>query len=377
MVSLRLVLIASFLLMGLATCSGCSPFYVIRSGWEEVKILYKRQEIEALVQDEQIDTSLKAKLRLVMEARAFASELGLEPGGSYSQYSDVGREVLLWVLTGAKKTALEPVTWWFPIVGRIPYKGFFDKESALEEAKDLKDEGYDVYLRTSPAFSTLGWFDDPLLSTLIAFDEVSLVDTVIHEIVHNTIWIKGHADFNETLANFIGAMGAKEFFLKKFGENSEQTQQALDRWHDELLFADFISKLKGDLEKLYNSLGDAKARAMLSESPTFELAEEVITEADILSRRKAIFAQAIVSWQDSSYKLRSERYKNAVGNLNNAVILALETYLKNTHLFDELYTKHGRSIKQSISFLKENEDRLSSSENPFDVLKSTIEENGG
>src|SRR5262249_54103375 len=153
------------------------------------------------------------KLRLVLEARQFAAEsIGLRAKESFTTYSALDRDTLVLVLSGAYRDRLVPKTWWFPIVGSVPYKGFFDFNAARAAAKALGAEGFDVYLRPSAAFSTLGWFNDPLLSTSLRADSIDLVDTVIHELTHNTFYASDQAVFNESFANFVGARGSAWFY---------------------------------------------------------------------------------------------------------------------------------------------------------------------
>src|SRR5690606_4806050 len=140
---------------------------------------------------------VRRKLELVLQARAFAdSQLGLAVGESYTTYSWVDSDTLLMVLSAARKDRFVPYTWWFPIVGRVPYKGFFNFNEAYQEARELEAEGYDTHVRPSAAFSTLGWFNDPVLNTVLRYDDVSLVSTVVHEILHNSIFVPGKVGFN-------------------------------------------------------------------------------------------------------------------------------------------------------------------------------------
>lgn len=316
--------------------SACSPAYVMRAGWEESQILFGREPIEDLLDSDETPPEQKRKFQLVLDARSYAKQLGLKPGGSFTKYSDVEREVLLWVLSGSSPVEFNAVTWWFPIVGRIPYKGFFDKEDALEAAKELEEDGFDFFLRPSPAFSTLGWFDDPLLSTVLVFNDVALVNTVIHEILHNTIWIKGSAPFNETLANFVGTVGASEFYELQDHANAELAQTARDQWSDELVFAEFLQKTKIVLENLYKQgRGD-----------------EPLSRRQILDQRQILFKQIAKDWETLRSSLRSANYRAAQIKLNNASIVAYRIYLTKPELFDAHFKACGSDLKTFIASMK-------------------------
>ena len=137
-----------------------------------------------------------------------------------------------------------PYTWWFPIVGRVPYKGFFDPEDAFAQARELERKGYDTHVRPSAAFSTLGWFNDPLLSTVLSRGDVSLASTVIHEVTHNTIFIPGQVAFNESMATFVGDVGAAEYFCTLEGEDGERCRFARALWQDKILFGQALAELR-------------------------------------------------------------------------------------------------------------------------------------
>ena len=315
--------------VALLLCSlvSCSPLYVIRAGWEEAGILLRRQDIQELLEKPETDPALRETLQEVVAARIFAKELGLKPKGSFTQYSEIDRDVLVWVLSASPKDSLSFTTWWFPIVGSVPYKGFFEKEDGLEEARELKENGFDIFLRPSVAFSTLGWFNDPLLSTMKNFDKVSLVNTVIHEILHNTIWIPGDATFNETMANLVGAIGAISYFEKNYGVDSELAQTARDRWYDEQRYAAFIHALSEELKEFYKSA-----------------AEKKMPLEELLRERKALFESAGSRWNEQANELRTKRYKTSVSRWNNAVVLAQTIYLDRLDLFADLYQKCHESL---------------------------------
>src|SRR5918996_1123177 len=232
--------------------SGCSPFYVIRAAYEEGKILWRRAPITQYLENPAVGPDVQEKLRLVLAVREYARDvLKLNVGGSYSSYSYVDRPDLSYILTAAPRTELRPYTWWFLVVGRVPYKGYFSREDARAAAEELEGQGYDTNVRPSAAFSTLGWFNDPLLAHLLRYDKVTLAEVVFHELFHNTLYVKGAGHFNESVANFVGGHAAIEFFREKFGEGSAEHQRAVQNWEAELEFAGFIERLAGTLTELY------------------------------------------------------------------------------------------------------------------------------
>jgi predicted aminopeptidase len=234
------------------SASACSPTYVLRAGYEEARILWRRQPIQTMLQRTDLDSATRAKLELALAVRAFAADaLHLKVDGSFASFARVDPNQVVHVVSAAYRTRLEPYTWWFPIVGRVPYKGFFSKTSADEEAAWLEREGYDTYTRPAVAFSTLGWFADPLLSNLLRYDRVTLANVIIHELLHNTTYLAGHADFDESFANFVGTRGAMLFFAT--GDQGAALRDATASWDDALLFSDFLGRFTMHLREMYAS----------------------------------------------------------------------------------------------------------------------------
>ena len=230
---------------------GCSPFFILRAGYEEAKILSRRQSISRLVEDPRTEPTRRAKLALVLRVRDFAADsLGLDAGRSYTTFSQLDSDTLALVLSAARKDRFEAYTWWFPIVGRVPYRAFFSESGAAEAVRDLEGKGYDAYVRPTAAFSTLGWFADPLVSPLLRYDSISLANTVVHELLHNTIYLSGQAVFNESLATFVGARGAIEFFCL-VEPDPRLCATARGAWRDELLFGRYLTELVEELDFLY------------------------------------------------------------------------------------------------------------------------------
>jgi predicted aminopeptidase len=326
----------SLILLWTAALPACSPLYVARAGIEEARILSRRKPIARVIEDPATPSETRRQLALVLQARDFAQHaIGLNAGHSYTTYSWVDSDTLLLVVSGSRRDRFQAYTWWFPIVGRVPYKGFFDFSAAHREAARLEEAGYDAYVRPSAAFSTLGWFNDPLLNTLLRYDDVSLVSTVIHELLHNTVYIPGQVAFNESFANFVGDRGAIEFFCMREGPDSRECAAATDGWADNLRFAAFLSALVSDLEAIYG-------RDDLDYEAKLRLRETVFTEA----RRR--FAE------DVEPDLRTGAFRGFIRRpLNNATLIGTRLYYDRLGLFEAVYEHYGRDYVGAVTAILE------------------------
>ena len=305
--------------------------YLTRAGFEETRILQSRQPIDRLVRWPGIDPTLRRSLGLVLQTRDYAARLGLEAKQTYTTYSDVGRDTLLLVLQAAPKDCICPYTWKYPIVGRIPYKGFFDPVAARREAARFSSRGYDTYLRPSSAFSTLGWFNDPLLSTALTRDSVELAVTVFHEIAHNTLYVKSATPFNESFAQMVGHRSAQAFFAER--GDSARAQEAADRWHDEIVLGDYYAALVERLEALY------------SQHPDSTTLEEGRRSAAAWARSQL---EGPIAQRFRTYRIGrlTER------PINNAQLIGARIYRTRLDLFDRWYEQHDRDVGRSVSALK-------------------------
>jgi predicted aminopeptidase len=335
--------------------SGCSPFYVLRAAYEEGKILWRREPIPRYLENPDLGPEVQDKLKLVLAVREYARDvLKLNVGGSYSSYSYVDRPDLTYILTAAPRTELRSYTWWFPIVGRVPYKGYFSREDASAAAKDLESAGYDTSIRTSAAFSTLGWFDDPLLGHLLRYDQVTLADIVFHELFHNTLYVKGAGAFNESVANFVGGRAAIDFFRDRFEAGSAEHERAVRAWEKELEFSAFIEKLAANLDELY-------ARD--------------IPEEEKLLLRQGIFARAKEEWSERIAQEPNHRFRNfGKQPLNNAVVIHYRLYLKDLKLFEALYNAEGKNLPRAIDSIRE---AVAKGGEPYEAVQALLNKRNG
>lgn len=319
-------LVLSLVLMGL-TPTGC---YLSRGAFEEAKILSNRKPIADLVRDPSIDSVTRAKLKVVLDAREFArSGLGLRTKESFTTFSQLDTDTLVLVLSAAYRDSLKPYTWWFPIVGRVPYKGYFDFERAKRDEEKLRKEGFDTYLRPSDAFSTLGWFNDPLLSTSLRRDSLELANTVIHEVTHNTFYAPGQAYFNESFASFVGARGAAAFFRRRGQEQAAREVEA--RWADEKLLATFWATLLKSLDSAFAAHPNSRVER--------------------IEARDSVYARARVALiTDISRKFQTigPNYATRVP-LNNAALLARRIYAQDLQLFDDLYARERNNLPGTVA----------------------------
>ncbi len=327
----------------LASCGAEDLRYLVRAAYEEARILARREPIEDMLADESVDGPTRAKLQLCLAARSFAdTRLGLEVGGSYSSVAIVNQDQIVHVVSAAYRDKLVPYTWWFPIVGTVPYRGYFQRESAVGLARDLEANGYDTYVRRALAFSTLGYFDDPLLSHLLRREDEELVETILHELLHGTTYFSGQATFNESFANFVGHRGAIAFFEES--ERPEVARRAADRWEDSKQFGRLLSKILGELEAAYSNGTTEEARARLFAS--------------------ARANYAALSWNTDEF----DRF--ATDTLNNAVLLSRKVYFDRLELFEEVFVRFGKDLPRTIEWIIQ---AAKSADDPFRGVESALD----
>lgn len=228
--------------------------YGIRQGYGQINLLWQTQSIAEILEDKNTPDSLRQKFLLVQEIKKFAEDsLGIKKTKNYTTFYDQKGKPILWVVSACKPFALEPYEWSFGFLGKFSYKGHFNYQRAIQDSLELAKKGYDADIGEVSAWSTLGWFKDPVLSSMFELSEGELADLLIHELTHTTLYVKDDVDFNENLASFIGYKGALMFLEQKYSKNSEPYQTYVSLYKDKSLFRTYILKASKDLQKFYES----------------------------------------------------------------------------------------------------------------------------
>jgi predicted aminopeptidase len=333
----------------LFSCSGCSPVYLAKAGWAQMKILKGRRPFDEVIADPRTEEDTRRKILLARQARAFAiHQLNLNAGDSYTSFTQLESDTLAWVLSAAYRDRLESKTWWFPIVGRVPYKGYASESSARKAQDRLDRDGFDTYLRTTSAFSTLGWFADPLLSSLLRYDEVDLVETILHELSHNHLFVPGRVRFNESFATFVGRVGAIRFFCGPADapQNTEACELATNRWAAYQEFSVFLDRFIEELTAVYSA-------------PDLTVDEKV-------RQREELFA----SYQEQHLQPEAPQTNGLIRGflgrpLNNAILLGRMRYFHRLPDFQALLDQHDGDLAATVSTIATS---AKDTDDPFDIL---------
>ena len=260
-------LLLAGLTMVVLAVSGCRTFKFYSQAIKGQYQIFAHQEpIEKLISDPQTPTRLKGQLELLQRLRSFADqELKLPVDGHYRKYVDVHRPYVVWNVQAAPQFSLEPKTWWYPLVGSLEYRGYFSEKGAQDEADWLKKKGYDVFVGSVEAYSTLGWFKDPVLNTFIYRDEADLAEVIFHELGHQQVFARGDTDFNEAFATVVGQEGARRWLHSEGKTNSYNAYQtALARNNR---FVHLIMDTRVRLEKVYGDQRDDDGKLKAAEKP--------------------------------------------------------------------------------------------------------------
>lgn len=304
--------------------SGCATL-----GWYgqaargQLEIMNKRQDIAALIERPDTDPVLAERLSLALEIRAFAvAELGLPDSRSYTRFADLGREAAVWNVVATPRFDMTPKTWCYPLVGCLAYRGFFRQERALAMAERLQGQGYDAGVFPVAAYSTLGWFADPVLNTMLSRSDARLAALIFHELAHEKLFLRGDTEFSEGYATAVERIGV-ERWLKARGE-----VDALESWRrDEALQAQFIQQLlttREDLIGIYAS-GLGETELLTAKAASFDQLRAALSELDQAAG-------------DRRFSRWGER------DINNAHLALVATYEAAVAGFLRLYADCGQDL---------------------------------
>ena len=327
------------LVLSLLNLTGC---YTLKSAYNQMSLLANRESYDKILQRTDLTVDQRRKILLAQEVRDFAlKELKLHSNGNYTKVTWLDRPYVIWSVSASDAWRVQPFEWKFPIVGKVPYLGFFNLKEAEEEEKEMAAKGYDTYLRGVSAYSTIGWFADPLLSSMLNYDDEVLAETLIHELVHTTLWVKDSVDFNERLASYAGQKGAEFFYLKKEGPNSATFKKMRDATHDDKVFSAFITSEVKDLDEWYKNL-----------KPEEKTVENKQTR--IKSIQEKFKAQIKPKLLGKNWS----RFDEA--KLNNARLMMYRTYMSDFSAFDRLWDL----VKGDFPMFIEKCKTLKNSKNP-------------
>ncbi|MDR1901229.1 MAG: aminopeptidase [Treponema sp.] len=270
----------------------------------------------------------------IRDIRRFAmEELGLKESANYTKYVELDRNYLAAVVSASAKDAFIRYEWWFPVVGKVPYKGFFMPDDARKEADKLKKKELDVWIRSVDAFSTLGWFQDPLYSFMQEYTAAQLADLVIHELLHATVFLKGQVQFNEELAEFVGSEGARIYIEKTFGIESKEYQQMQNIEADSSAYIAFIQGLISQLDSVYKS-----------NIPREEKLQQ--KDAIIRASQERFTAEYESLFLSDNYRGFSKL------PINNAYLELFRLYYDGKAHYKELYERYGSDLPRFINAAK-------------------------
>ncbi|NND89769.1 MAG: aminopeptidase [Granulosicoccus sp.] len=295
-----------------------------------------RQPIEQLLADEQTDPELRQKLQTLQQARAFATaNLLLPENDSYSSYVETGRTAVTWNVVAAGEFSLSPLTWCFPVAGCVSYRGYFDKMDAEHYAATLKRKHYDVSVGGATAYSTLGWFDDPVLDTMLRGGDTRYVGTLFHELAHQVLYVKDDSNFNEAFATFVERIGVRAWLAsRQESERIAAYDASQQRVED---FVHLLRQSRDSLQSLYEQ-----------ELPAAEMRQAKQRVFEDLRSRYQSLKQSWGGFTGYDNWFRRE--------LNNARLVAVSTYRRNVPAFQAMYKQVDQDMAAFYELAREVAD---------------------
>lgn len=307
------------LLALLFSATGCGTLrYLVQAGRGQLALVNRARPIAEVIKDPRTDPRTKQWLQEVPQIKEFGQSQGLKPNKNYTEYVALDRAAVVWVVTGCRPLQFEPKVWSFPIVGSFTYLGWFDEKDAHEFAQDLESDHWDVDVREAGAYSTLGWFRDSVLSTMLPRKDERIgffVNILLHESVHHTYYVNGQSYFNESFAEFVADKMTQDYLKQRPGskQDNQGTVAAYLRQTEE------NEKRKKILHDTYESLE--------------KVYESNLSDAEKLTRKQKIL-------EEIKTKLRIQ------GTLNNATLVQYKTYSGNSETYQKIWNHCQKDWKR-------------------------------
>ena len=332
----------------LITLPGC---YLLKQGSYILRFNSRSQRIDKLLENPGTLPDTREFLRNVEEIRTYAVDsIGLAKNKNYTRFVKINKDYLVDVVSAADMVSFEQYKWCWPLFGCFPYKGFFEKDDAKKEAKKLQSKGYDVNIDEVDAFSTLGFFTDPLYSFMQGYSLYGIASLIIHEQTHATIYLKNQTQFNEELATFVGNQGALSYIKGKFGEDSDIYQSAILANKDRDTWYQLLRELYNNLKVVYDSNS--------SREDKLQKKEDIIRD----------FKTRIIRDYDQIFK--TKRFRGIEkAPINNAYLAVRMTYTRDLHIYQDLYAAKDENLKAMMGFLKSFKKRKG---DPKEMIKKEI-----
>jgi predicted aminopeptidase len=330
---LRHVLAPAITLAASFALQGCGTLYVAQAAKGQLQLLTARKPIDRVLANPKTSPELRSRLESVQAARAFAwRELGLPNNKSYTSYADLGREYVVWTVTATPEFSVEPHEWCFPVVGCVAYRGYFKEVSARKFAQRWHARGYDTTVDGTPAYSTLGKFNDPIMNTMLSYGDDELASILFHELSHQLVYIADDTAFNEAFAVAVEQEGLARW-LKARGRESELARYRKRRQRQAESLG-VIRRYRAELEALYAS-GVA---------------------VDVMRARKAsVFAQLVEELKgiDLRYSVKSGIVEDLEGQPNNARLASLATYYDCVPGFEKMLAANDHDLPRFYASVRD------------------------
>ena len=335
--------------LGLLSVCGCNLNYYWHLARGQSRVVYKRIPIQTLLARPDLAEQTRTQLDLIQAILRYAESVGLKTDDQYTTFYDTGADPISWNVSASPPDHFSPYTWDFPFVGEVPYKGFFRRDLADEQRDALADAGYDAIVRPVSAYSTLGFFSDPILSSMLGYAPDQLADLILHELTHALVYAPGQTDYNESLATFVGRQGSLLFLAQHFGKDTPLLQQAEVRRADAALFRRFMAETVAALDSLY-SLG--------------------LPRSVVLRDRQVVFAQRQRDFTLIRTQFTHNYYDGFLQwELNNARLLSYRRYNTNLALFFAIYRARDENLASALEIFA----ACAEDSNPWQCLSVTIE----